>query len=71
MTIREVFTAKDIQDFHGVLDVVYAGDDGFIYPIKSDVEAVFDVNKNKSFSNGAARLMRPADGPAASLHSIL
>ena len=33
MTIREVFTAKDIQDFHGVLDVVYAGDDGFIYPI--------------------------------------
>ncbi|MDA1225122.1 MAG: GNAT family N-acetyltransferase, partial [Bacteroidetes bacterium] len=55
MTIREVFTSKDIQDFHGVLDVVYAGDDGFIYPIKSDVEAVFDVNKNKSFSNGAAR----------------
>lgn len=55
MTIREVITANDIENFHRVLDVVYGGDEGFIYPIKADVEAVFDVNKNKSFRNGAAR----------------
>ena len=55
MRIREVISAKDIKEFHGVLDVVYAGDKDFIYPIISDVEAVFDVNKNKSFQNGAAR----------------
>jgi len=55
MTIREVSSAQDIREFHGVLDLVYAGDGDFIYPITADVEAVFDVNKNKSFQNGAAR----------------
>ena len=55
MTIREVLSAQDIREFHGVLDLVYAGDGDFIYPITADVEAVFDVNKNKSFQNGAAR----------------
>ncbi|MFZ9663633.1 MAG: GNAT family N-acetyltransferase, partial [Bacteroidia bacterium] len=55
MTIREVLTTQDIREFHGVLDRVYEGDRDFIYPITGDVEAVFDVNKNKSFQNGAAR----------------
>lgn len=55
MTIREVLTTQDIKEFHGVLDRVYEDDRDFIYPITGDVEAVFDVNKNKSFQNGAAR----------------
>jgi len=64
MRIREVISAKDIKEFHGVLDVVYAGDKDFIYPIISDVEAVFDVNKNKSFQNGAARRWIAVDAGA-------
>lgn len=55
MTIQEVKTAYDIEWFHGVLDRVYKGDNEFIYPIMADVEAVFDLNKNQSFRNGAAR----------------
>ena len=55
MTIQEVKTAQDIEWFHGVLDRVYKGDNEFIYPITADIEAVFDLNKNQSFRNGAAR----------------
>jgi hypothetical protein len=62
MAIKEVLSAQDIREFHGVMDLVYAGDGDFIYPITADVEAVFDVNKNKSFQNGAARRWIALDG---------
>ena len=53
--IIEVKSALEVANFHSVLDVVYAGDAKFIYPLRNDVEGVFDPLKNKSFANGTAR----------------
>jgi hypothetical protein len=37
MTIREVLSTQYIREFHSVVDLVYAGDGDFIYPITADV----------------------------------
>jgi GNAT superfamily N-acetyltransferase len=40
--------------FHDVLRDVYKGDANFVMPLESDVDAVFDVSKNKRFTKGNA-----------------
>lgn len=53
--ITEVLQADKVLDFHRVMDLVYANDPDFIYPLEGDVEGIFDPQKNKSFQNGTAR----------------
>ena len=53
--IVEVISNAQKTQFFAVVDRVYAQDPQFIYPLKGDVEAVFDPAKNKSFLTGAAR----------------
>ena len=53
--IVEVVSNAQKSQFFAVVDRVYAQDPQFIYPLKGDVEAVFDPAKNKSFRNGMAR----------------
>ena len=43
-----------IGAFHQVCDRIYQGDPVYIKPIQSDVEAIFDPNKNNSFKKGNA-----------------
>ncbi len=53
--VTEVLQADKVLDFHRVMDLVYANDPNFIYPLEADVEGIFDPQKNKSFQNGTAR----------------
>ncbi|MBM3437575.1 MAG: hypothetical protein FJX91_00430 [Bacteroidetes bacterium] len=53
--VSEVLQTDKVLDFHRVMDLVYANDPDFIYPLESDVEGIFDPQKNKSFLNGTAR----------------
>lgn len=46
MRLLLVQSTSDISAFHRVLDLVYADDPHFIYPLRSDVEEVFDAVKN-------------------------
>jgi hypothetical protein len=46
MKLSLVQSKSEISAFHRVLDHVYAHDEQFIYPLRSDVEEVFDPLKN-------------------------
>ena len=46
--------SANIYLFHQVCDRIYQGDPVYIKPIQSDVEAIFDPNKNNSFKKGDA-----------------
>ena len=46
MKLTLVQSKSEISAFHQVLDRVYANDSQFIYPLRSDVEEVFDAVKN-------------------------
>lgn len=65
--IVEVVNKEHESQFFAVVDRVYAQDPKFIYPLKADIEAVFDPAKNKSFRNGMARrwVIFDAQGVAA------
>ena len=65
--IVEVLNKEHEGQFFAVVDRVYAQDPKFIYPLKADIEAVFDPAKNKSFRNGMARrwVIFDAQGVAA------
>jgi len=55
MLIREVQTAEDIQEFLSLPIRLYAQTPQWIRPLDSDIESVFDPEKNKSFRNGACK----------------
>lgn len=50
--LKPVLSTPDINDFHRILDVVYANDPMFVHYIENDVEEVFTPEKNKLFAKG-------------------
>jgi hypothetical protein len=50
--LKEVLSPSDIQDFHAVAEVVYAQDNNYIFPLRNDVEDIFNPLKNPNFQNG-------------------
>ncbi|MCB0589285.1 MAG: GNAT family N-acetyltransferase, partial [Phaeodactylibacter sp.] len=61
-SIVEVKDRKGWKLFHRVPHVVYRNDEKWICPLESDVEAVFDPEKNKVLENGEARCFVLLDG---------
>lgn len=54
-TATATLAKQDWQRFHGVLDVVYAGNKQYVYPLRSDIEGIFSI-KNAAFSVGPSQL---------------
>ena len=54
MTILEVNNKKLINEFHKIPSTIYKNDKNWIPHIKQEVEAVFDIKKNKYFRHGEA-----------------
>ena len=55
MTIREVSTAQDQQDFIAVSVRLYQSDPNWVRPLDKDIESVFDPKTNKLFRHGEAK----------------
>lgn len=56
MQFIEVKNKATWKLFHRVPHIVYQNDPNWICPLESDIETVFDPEKNKTFKHGEARL---------------
>lgn len=54
MKIKEVKTRKDRKRFLDVARIIYRGDKNWIAPLDSDIEAIFNPDKNAYFEDGDA-----------------
>lgn len=54
MKLKEVKTRKDRKRFLDVAHKIYRGDKNWIAPLDSDIEAIFDPDKNAYFEGGDA-----------------
>lgn len=52
MIINEVNTKALIKEFLNVPNSIYVNSNFYIKPLEKDIEAIFDVKKNKTFRNG-------------------
>src|SRR5437879_5548558 len=52
MKLREVISDKDKEDFLHLPLKIYAGSPFWIRPLDKDIEAVFDLKKNKTYRDG-------------------
>jgi hypothetical protein len=53
-SLKMVADTADVQLFHKVAELIYAGDKQYIQPLTSDIEEVFDKTKNAAFEGGEA-----------------
>jgi len=72
--IIEVQTTKGWKLFHRVPHIVYRNDPNFIAPLESDVESVFDPEKNKAHENGEIQafvLLDPQGQPVGRIAAFI
>lgn len=55
MRVIRIEQKADWQKFHAVPRLIYQGDPNYIAPLESDVENVFNPQKNRSFNHGDAQ----------------
>ncbi|MCB0739005.1 MAG: GNAT family N-acetyltransferase [Bacteroidetes bacterium] len=65
MALIEVLNRKSNKLFHRVAHNVYAGDAQYIFPLESDIDFVFNRNKNAAFKLGDARRWVMLEGERA------
>lgn len=70
MKLVEVINKKDRQRFLEVPKTLYKNDNNWICPLDSEIEAIFDKNKNKKFETGAAKRWLLEDDSGASIGRI-
>jgi len=60
-TAYQITPAVDFEDFHRVLDTVYAGDKQYVYPLQDDIENILS-EKNPAYTGSNLRMWVVKDG---------
>ncbi|MFR9651754.1 MAG: hypothetical protein SNG35_07005 [Rikenellaceae bacterium] len=53
-TLHQVQSAKDVKEFHKLAKRIYKGNKNWVCPIESDIEKIFNPEKNQLFNGGEA-----------------